>query len=133
MGLCCMKREVIEWVDKAEGDFISARREYRARNRPNYDAACFHAQQSAEKYLKAYLQASDVPIPKTHDLVRLLSEIPPTPVLESLRSAMATLTAYAVEYRYPGECASQEVAMEAITLCGAIRDELRHMLSLSRD
>ena len=26
-----MKREVIEWVDKAEGDFVSAQREYRAR------------------------------------------------------------------------------------------------------
>ena len=36
-----MKREVIEWVEKAEGDFISAKREYRARKRPNYDAACF--------------------------------------------------------------------------------------------
>ena len=127
-----MKREVIEWVDKAEGDFISAKREYRARKMPNFDAACFHAQQSAEKYLKAYIQALKIPIPKTHDLVRLLSEIPPTPALESLRSGMATLTAYAVEFRYPGECASQEVAKDAITLCGAVRDELRHLLSLPK-
>ncbi|MEI8139904.1 MAG: HEPN domain-containing protein [bacterium] len=126
-----MKREVIEWVDKAEGDFISAKRECRARKMPNFDAACFHAQQSAEKYLKAYLQELNIPIPKTHDLVRLLSEIPPTPALDVLRSGMATLTAYAVEFRYPGECASQEVAKEAITLSGAVRDELRHLLSLS--
>jgi len=46
----------LEWVDKAEGDLITARREYRARKSPNYDAVCFHAQQAAEKYLKAYLQ-----------------------------------------------------------------------------
>jgi len=32
-----MKREVIEWVDKAEGDFISAKREYQARKKPNFD------------------------------------------------------------------------------------------------
>ena len=41
----------LEWVEKAEGDIITAQREYRARSHPNYDAACFHAQQTAEKYL----------------------------------------------------------------------------------
>ncbi len=33
-----------EWVNKAEGDFVTATREHRARRAPNYDAACFHAQ-----------------------------------------------------------------------------------------
>ncbi|MDR3572998.1 MAG: hypothetical protein P4L50_04015 [Anaerolineaceae bacterium] len=37
----------IEWIDKAEGDLLTAQREYRARNRPNYDAVCFHGQQMA--------------------------------------------------------------------------------------
>jgi HEPN domain-containing protein len=46
----------LEWVDKAEGDYATALRELRARKQPNYDAACFHAQQCVEKYLKAYLQ-----------------------------------------------------------------------------
>ena len=32
-----------EWVEKADADFISAGREYRARKQPNYDAACFHS------------------------------------------------------------------------------------------
>ncbi len=40
----------VEWVDKAEGDFTTALRELRARKSPNYDAACFHAQQCVEKY-----------------------------------------------------------------------------------
>jgi len=39
-----MKPITLEWVAKAEGDWDSAQREYRARQRPNYDAACFHAQ-----------------------------------------------------------------------------------------
>jgi HEPN domain-containing protein len=38
----------LEWVEKAEGDFITATRELRARNAPNFDAVCFHAQQMAE-------------------------------------------------------------------------------------
>lgn len=54
-----------EWVEKAEGDFATAGREMRARRRPNFDAACFHAQQVAEKYLKAFLQEHDQSFPKT--------------------------------------------------------------------
>jgi HEPN domain-containing protein len=45
----------VEWVDKAEGDMATAKRELRARKQPNYDATCFHAQQCVEKYLKALL------------------------------------------------------------------------------
>src|SRR2546421_5742031 len=39
-----------------EGDFATAQRELGAIQDPNYDAVCFHAQQCAEKYLKAFLQ-----------------------------------------------------------------------------
>ena len=45
-----MNSQVTEWVLKAEGDFLTAGRELRARKSPNYDAVCFHAQQCAEKY-----------------------------------------------------------------------------------
>ena len=34
----------VEWINKAEGDFRTTQREYRARKWPNYDAVCFHAQ-----------------------------------------------------------------------------------------
>lgn len=44
-----------EWLVKAEGDFQTALREYRARKLPNYDAVCFHAQQCIEKLFKAFL------------------------------------------------------------------------------
>ena len=37
-----------EWIDKAEADFTSAGREYRARKQPNYDTACFFAQQCVD-------------------------------------------------------------------------------------
>lgn len=43
---------VTEWIIKAEGDYVSALREYRARKHPNYDAAGFHAQQCVEKYMR---------------------------------------------------------------------------------
>jgi len=62
-----MKPITLEWVAKAEGDWDSAQREYRARQRPNYDAACFHAQQCAEKYLKARLEEAGIAFSRTHN------------------------------------------------------------------
>ncbi len=32
-----------EWVDKADGDFATARRELEVQIDPNYDAVCFHS------------------------------------------------------------------------------------------
>jgi HEPN domain-containing protein len=58
-----MNALTIEWVEKADGDFATAGRELRARRYPNYDAGCFHAQQVAEKYLKAFLQEHDRTFP----------------------------------------------------------------------
>ena len=50
-----MKPLTSEWVEKAEADRSTARRELRVRKAPNFDAVCFHSQQCAEKYLKAVL------------------------------------------------------------------------------
>lgn len=69
----CMNPLTAEWVQKAEGDFATAGREVRVRVAPNYDAVCFHAQLTAEKYLKAILQESGQPIRPTHSLADLLA------------------------------------------------------------
>lgn len=121
-----MKRLVVEWISKAEGDFHSLQREVRARTHPNYDAACFHAQQCAEKYLKARLSASMRQVPKTHDLVLLLDLVmEDEPMWEIYREDMAWLTAFAVEFRYPGESADKEEAQDALRRCRAFRDAAR--------
>jgi HEPN domain-containing protein len=67
-----MRELTVEWVAKAEADFATAGRELRARHLPNYDAASFHAQQTAGKYLKAFLQESGLAFPRTHSLIELL-------------------------------------------------------------
>lgn len=87
-----MKPLTREWVEKAEGDFATARRELRVRQAPNYDAVCFHAQQCAEKYLKACLQEADIPFGRTHNLLALLGLLLPVePVLETWRSYLRAL------------------------------------------
>ena len=71
-----MNEIVRQRVRKAEGDFNSALREYRARKCPNCDSACFRARQCIEKCMKGLLLLR-VPFAKTHDLSVLLDSILP--------------------------------------------------------
>lgn len=126
-----MKPAAREWVKKAEGDFFTCLREHRARKNPNYDSACFHAQQCIEKYLKARLQISSKNIPRIHDLgtlLKLCSNLEPLwmPWLDDLK----TLTYYAVETRYPGETTTKKQAATALKITKLVRAEIRASLGL---
>jgi HEPN domain-containing protein len=117
-----MKPETAEWVAKAEGDFRTAQREVQATEEPNFDAVCFHAQQCAEKYLKARLVEAGQTFPKIHDLEALLNlALPLEPSWEKLRGSLQRLTDMAVEVRYPGFMADAEDAEEALHTAGRVR------------
>ena len=121
-----------EWVDKAEGDFATATRELRARRLPNYDAVCFHAQQCAEKYLKARLQDAALPVPRTHDLEQLLDLIIPIELTwELLCPGLQVLTTYGVQVRYPGSSANQSMAKDAALHAHTIRKMVRAAFGLA--
>ena len=121
-----------EWVTKAEGDLVTARRELRARRLPNFDAACFHAQQAAEKYLKALLQERGATFPRTHNLIELLElGLGFESGLEFHRAQLQRLDQYAVRYRYPGDAASRVEARSAVVAAEAVRDFARTRLGLS--
>ncbi|MFH0983476.1 MAG: HEPN domain-containing protein [Planctomycetota bacterium] len=121
-----------EWVEKAERDFASASREMRARKTPNYDLACFCAQQCAEKYMKAVLQQLGRPIPRTHDLIKLLDLLGANFLeLGLLHARLDALTPYAVHFRYPGESATKVLAKRACQDCTATREAVRLLLGLS--
>ena len=126
-----MKAVAREWVKKAEGDFNTMQREYRARKSPNYDSACFHAQQCVEKYLKGCLQELSIRFPRTHDLVALLKLLLPTqPLWRSFESMFKQLNSAAVEVRYPGRSATKQMAREAISICRSFRTVARASLGL---
>lgn len=111
-----------EWIDKAEGDLLTAQREYRARNRPNYDAVCFHTQQTAEKYLKAWMQEANNPIPKIHNLIDLVSLcIVIDPTFSILEQELRGLDGYAMRTRYPGQNATKQEALAAIKTSKNVR------------
>ena len=127
-----MKPVVSEWVAKGEADLLSALREFRARKSPNYDDACFHAQQCAEKYMKAALQHLDVRFARTHNLIDLLERLlPGDSTWELLRPGLLRLNLFSVAYRYPGRTADKPVAREALALARLVRAKAREALKLS--
>ena len=120
-----------EWVDKAEADFATAGRELRVRVAPNYDGVCFHAQQSAEKHLKALLQETGQRFGKTHNLLDLIAALMPAhPAFALLQPAAKVLNDYAVDFRYPGKTADRVRARAALAHCKLIRESVRRELGL---
>jgi len=124
-----MRPDTAEWMKKAEADFVSMMREMNAAKDLNYDLVCFLAQQSLEKYLKALLCENSVQFPKTHDLNELGTLLPKRfEFPEGFGATISRLDRYAVEFRYPGASATQELATEAIEGARALRDWCRKML-----
>lgn len=126
-----MNPAVAEWVTKAEGDFVTAGRELRARKAPNYDAVCFHTQQCAEKYLKAILQENGERVPKIHFLLELLGMILKFDgSYEFLKADLEVLEDYSVRFRYPGHFAEKDEAKTAYAAAGTVRKFARQKLGL---
>ena len=126
-----MKSMTDEWIAKAEADFATMERECKAMEKPNYDGICFHAQQCAEKYLKARLCEADISFSKIHDLVALLEQsLAVEPLWESFRRDLAYLSDFAVSFRYPGESAGKESALDARHRCRRFRSTARKTFGL---
>lgn len=67
------------------------------------DIVCFHAQQCAEKSLKAVLLAQGADVPRNHDLELLLGAVSGVlPSVETLSQDCTLLTDFGVAPRYPG-------------------------------
>ena len=124
-----MNATVKEWMDKADGDYLTATRELRAIESPNFDAVCFHAQQCIEKLMKALLIHLGVLPPKTHDLATLDRLLAPVckgwswPVAE-----LRMLTHAAIAFRYPGASADDKETVIAFEIASRMREKLRLLL-----
>lgn len=65
---------------------------------------CYHGQQSAEKDLKAYIIYLDLPLNKTHNLIKLVDQISKLyKEITHLQQAVEVLTDYIVTTRYPDD------------------------------
>jgi len=95
----CVQR----WLDMAEDDITTAET-MMSTPPPRTRVVCFHAQQCAEKCLKAYLVLKDHHFEKKHDLPYLISLCEKyDPEFSKLETVTAGMTIYAVTSRYPDD------------------------------
>ncbi len=91
------------WLAKAKNDLLNIENNLSAGHVP-WDTVCFHAQQAAEKVLKAFLVYNGRPLSRTHDLIALLAAcVEINPDLASLEEDCRRLSHYAVASRYPDD------------------------------
>ncbi len=119
-----------QWIGKAEEDLKNAEHTLTLQEGCPVGTVCFHAQQCTEKYLKALLLFHTVFFPRTHDLVRLYSLIPPEFRPEIKMEALVVLNRYAVENRYPGdwEPVDRQEASDAVAIARKVRCMVRGSL-----
>ena len=106
-----MDNNVKEWMDFAEADLGSAHYLFDNYYRKPYHIICYHAQQAAEKALKAVIVANGATggLPKVHDLEFLLNQMKNyVSVSENLYDYADVLTPYGIVARYPGEVSMTE-------------------------
>lgn len=114
---------VRQWLDKADEDYRLAEH-LLSEGAVFCSAICFHAQQAAEKYLKAVLVHLQIEFPKIHDLAELLDLIAlKNPSISHELQDISELNPYGVENRYPGDYPgiSREEASRAVALAGKAR------------
>ncbi|MBI3794724.1 MAG: HEPN domain-containing protein [Nitrospinae bacterium] len=88
------------WLTKAENDMEMAQRALEWAPIIT-DMACFHAQQCAEKSLKAFLVFMDSHVDQIHDLGKLVGKCDVLdPSFSNLHPLVAGMTRYAVKDRY---------------------------------
>ena len=94
------EEDVREWLKKANEDF-----EFASSILPDttfYSQVCFHFQQSAEKYLKAYIVGNKLEFRKIHELRKLLKICEQKePAFSSFREEADFLSPFYIDTRYP--------------------------------
>lgn len=119
-----VRRELVQqWWAKAEEDLDVARHllDY---DTPYLNSVGFHAQQAAEKFMKALLVYYQIEIIQTHDLGKLLDLVSTRE--QSLADSLTDVTAlnpYGVDVRYPSDSPeiTPEEAENAIELATQVK------------
>jgi HEPN domain-containing protein len=121
-------KECQEWLDKAEEDFGFAVLNLSDPAITYYAQICFHFQQAAEKYLKAFIIGHKLQFRKIHDLPELLRLcVEKDSQLIVLSDACDFLTDYYVDTRYPvhwPSSISREEAGRAKTAAEQIKNKI---------
>jgi HEPN domain-containing protein len=115
---------VQQWLDRARKDLVAGEVLIKG-GFEDYENAGFHAQQGAEKFIKALLVRNQIEFPKTHNialLTQLVANVDPQ--LAKTLAAADALTPYVIEFPYPGDLpsVSRDEGEKALHLAEETRD-----------
>lgn len=119
--------EVRGWLLRASEDLRAGRHDLTARP-PLCNDVAFHAQQCAEKAMKAFLVYHERPFRKTHNLTELGGAVAKVePALSELMREASLMTEFAWRFRYPGDQASvsESDAVQSIELAARVLEEVQ--------
>ncbi len=116
------------WFAKGDSDLRAARRLLDSEEA--YDVVCFHAQQAAEKFMKAVLALHGKEISRTHNLDELRQELSAIDRSIVLPKEVAALTPYAVQLRYDHDFWPDEpTARAAVDIAAEVRKASKKALA----
>lgn len=123
-------RKVINWIEIADEDLQFAQHGLTIPKKPPFRLIAYHAQQCAEKYLKAFLVYKNQDFPYTHNLTILLEYCSKHRNWTEQIMNTEELSSYAITSRYPNEDkeVTKDDAVRAIFLAGTVRNVVREAL-----
>jgi HEPN domain-containing protein len=130
-----IRRKVMQWLNYADEDIQLARHALTLSTGVPYRLVAYHAQQCAEKSLKAFLVSHRIDFPYTHNISRLLELCSEAAHWSDSLLDAEELSVYAVTTRYPGEEeeVSRDEALRAIELAKLVREAVEHELGIGEE
>ncbi|MEI6127445.1 MAG: HEPN domain-containing protein [Pseudomonadota bacterium] len=115
--------KVLQWIAFGDEDLEFAKHGLTLASIAPYRLIAYHAQQCAEKYLKAYLVYHRIDFPYTHNIARLLELCPDRHGWDKDIEEAEELTPFAITTRYPGEDepVTESEAKRAIDIAEGVR------------
>lgn len=118
-----------EWLQHADEDLQLAKHAFKLKTSAPFKLIAYHAQQCAEKCLKAYLVFSDIDFPFTHNISALLELCPPSADWSRELDDAKALSVYAITARYPGTYkVTKKNALQAVEIAERVRAAVRKAL-----
>jgi HEPN domain-containing protein len=126
-----VRRKVNQWLKFADEDLRLAKHGLKLKSKVPYRLIAYHAQQCAEKNLKAYLVSRGIDFPYTHNISVLLELCGEEAKWVKELTEAEELTPFAITTRYPGEAeeVTRNEALQSIKIATKVRDTVQKELS----
>jgi len=123
-------KKVIQWLEFADEDLRLARHGLTLTSGVPYRLIAYHAQQCAEKHLKAFLVYHEIDFPYTHNIGRLLELCAEKGDWARDLPEADELTPFAITARYPSEqeAVTREESLRTIEIALKVRETIRKAL-----